>query len=99
MAVLRGDMVCDGCDGYFDGDPLAQLFETNTLANTLQNPNSRHMVANFWLCGECSPSYPGGAKEFFSSDVWDDFPVCSRCDYQDVDEWGHVCDYCEDDII
>ena len=99
MARLRGSLVCDSCDTYFDGDLVAVLGVNDALAATLRNPANRRQVQDFWLCGECAPNYIGGAENWFSEDVWADDPVCDRCSEEYVDEWGHVCDYCEDGII
>jgi hypothetical protein len=96
MARLRGSLVCDGCDAYFDGDLVAVLGVNDALAATLKNPKNRKMVQDFWLCTECAPNYIGGAENWFSADVWADDPVCDECSEEYVDEWGHVCDYCDD---
>lgn len=99
MAMNRGDLACDSCDTWFDGDVVALTGANTALAATLHNPANRKQVRDFWLCGDCAPDYPNGAHDWFSEVVWDDLPVCERCDYADVDEWGHVCDDCEDGII
>jgi hypothetical protein len=62
----------------------------------LIDPAKVRELTFFWLCGDCSPEYPAGAKDFFVSDYFVvETPYCSECEIEDVSEWGQTCGLCE----
>ena len=97
MAISRyGNFECDSCSTAFDGDPIDLIGMNDALASTIRNPEHRKMIANFWLCRDCAPDYAGGVKDFFVASVFEnEEPVCESCEIDFVEEWGHLCDYCD----
>lgn len=87
---------CDGCSVAFDGDPMDRIGINDELAGKVSfDPKKVEEITWFWLCGECEPFYPEGPKDFFIPEYWDNIPVCAECGFDDVEEIGHVCDYCQ----
>lgn len=97
MALVRSEISCDSCGVPNDGDVISTLdFETN-YGNI--KPAHAKELKYFWLCGECKQDYPRGPRSFFVDDFFDTEPYCAECEVEDVENWGHLCDYCmgEDD--
>lgn len=88
------EIECDACGVANDGDPIAFL-----MADTygLTSREKVQTLQDFWLCRECKVHYPAGAKDYFSTDFFDDTPYCEVCEVEEVESHGHVCDYCEDE--
>jgi hypothetical protein len=94
MALSHGDFTCDGCGVWCDLDPVALLGRTPELFG-LTDPAKVKELTYFWLCGDCSPEYPEGAKDFFVADYFvESEPYCSICEVEDVAEQGQTCAYC-----
>ena len=92
MAIQHGDFSCDGCGSWFDGDPVSLLSRTPALSG-ITSPAKVRELTYFWLCGDCSPEYPNGAKDFFVADYFtaEEEPYCSDCEVEPVSEWGLSC--------
>lgn len=90
---------CDGCNVPNDGDVFEQYDALEGLAGSYGNikPENRRELMLFWLCGECREYYPNGARDFFVADFFDTEPYCAECEVDEVEEWGHLCDYCMED--
>lgn len=91
------DIECDGCGTANDGDPINFI---GIMANTygIKNPAKIKELQHFWLCRDCAEGYPNGAKDFFIPEYFEDIPVCASCEDDEVDEWGHLCDYCDEQV-
>jgi len=90
MAKVRGEINCDGCSGYFDGDLADLLAKTNT--HGLTDPVKVRELTYFWLCAECAVHYPNGAKDFFVKDYFEiEEPYCVDCEIEPVLTWGNSC--------
>lgn len=87
---------CDSCAVVNDGhhDPSGYVYLGEDI-----KPENRALLLHFWLCPECKPEFPAGPKDFFSPDFFESEPYCDRCEVEPVENWGHVCDYCEDGEI
>ena len=95
MALQHGDFSCDSCGSWFDGDPVSLLGRTPELFG-LEDPAKVKELTYFWLCGDCSPEYPNGARDYFVADYFDkEDPYCSGCEIEPVLEWGKTCAYCD----
>ena len=91
-----GDLSCDGCSLFFDGDPIS------TISAIGQNPTYGVTDAKkfdelsfFWLCGDCAEAYPNGAKDFFVPEYFTDIPMCAECGDEEVESKGYLCDDCD----
>jgi hypothetical protein len=62
----------------------------------LTDPAKVRELTYFWLCGDCSPDYPNGAKDFFVADYFEIVPLCARGCGEEVESENYVCDHCED---
>jgi len=98
MALTHGDFTCDSCGSWCDLDPVALLGKTPELYG-LTDPAKVQELTYFWLCGDCSPDYPNGAKDFFTEDYFEIVPLCARGCGEEVESENYVCDYCEDGEI
>lgn len=87
---------CDGCGAPNDGHYEPGKYDS--LASTM-NPKNAKELQWFWLCGDCGPDYDYDPKKFYVADFFENEPYCERCEEEPVENWGHVCDYCEDGII
>lgn len=85
---------CDSCFIVNDSESLGAI-----AIDTSLSPANRMALACFWLCPECKPEFPNGAKDFFTAEFFETDPYCERCEMEPVENWGHVCDYCEDGVI
>lgn len=95
MALTHGDYNCDSCGTWCDLDPVALLGRTPELYG-LEDPTKVLELTHFWLCGDCSPDYPNGAKDFFTEDYFEiEEPYCSSCEIEPVLAWGNSCAYCD----
>jgi hypothetical protein len=95
VALQHGDLACDGCGVWCDLDPVALLGRTPELYG-LTDPAKVRELTYFWLCRDCSPEYPDGARDFFVESYFvADEPYCSECEVESVPEWGQTCGYCE----
>jgi hypothetical protein len=95
MAITQySDINCDGCSSWFDGDPI-NLIGTNPLYGVTDSVKVVELTY-FWLCGDCAPEYPNGAKDFFVADYFEDIPMCDNCGDEEVESKGHFCDYCNE---
>ena len=96
MSYNRGSIECDGCstpnDSHFE--PGAHT----ALAVGLKPANQKELNF-FWLCGDCGPDYNYDPREFYTAEFFDTEPYCDRCEYEPVENWGHVCPDCEDGVI
>lgn len=93
MALSHGDFTCDGCGVWCDLDPVALVGQADTYGVT--DPVKVRELTYFWLCGDCSPEYPAGAKDFFVESYFvPEIPYCVECESEDVPEWGQTCSYC-----
>jgi hypothetical protein len=97
MAKVRGEINCDSCSGYFDGDLADLLAKTNT--HGLTDPAKIRELTYFWLCAECAVHYPNGAKDFFVKDYFEIVPLCARGCGEEVESENYVCEDCEDGVI
>ena len=106
MITIYGDIQCDSCSNYFDGDPLA-LVETNaTIPEGIKDPEKARELTWFWLCGECKEGYPNGATDFFIKEYFteDSFYLCNHCnefipeDVRDAFDDTEVCLTCSPPI-
>jgi len=97
MAKVNGEINCDGCSGYFDGDFAELLSKVDTHGVT--DPEKIKELTYFWLCAECAVHYPNGAKDFFVADYFEIVPLCARGCGEEVESENYVCDYCEDGVI
>jgi hypothetical protein len=70
MAIYKGDFSCDSCDEWFDGDPINLIGKTPNLYG-VTDPEKVRELTYFWLCAECKPHYPNGAKDFFVADYFE----------------------------
>ncbi len=66
MAIYHGDINCDSCGAWFDGDPIRILGRTPEFFG-LTNPEKLRELTYFWLCPDCKTEYPNGPKDFFSA--------------------------------
>ena len=89
------DPTCDSCSVYYDGDPLTLLEVNNPVPDTVRDISKIRTLINFWLCGDCAPEYPNGAKDFFVPEYFEDIPKCANCGDEEVESKGHFCDYCD----
>jgi hypothetical protein len=95
MALTHGDYNCDSCGTWCDLDPVALLGRTPELYG-LEDPAKVQELIYFWLCGDCSPDYPNGAKDFFTEDYFEiEEPYCSSCEIEPVLAWGNSCGSCD----
>ena len=91
-----GDLVCDGCWLFFDGDAISTIGaigQNKTYGVT--DAKKFDELSFFWLCGDCAPEYPNGAKDFFVPEYFEDIPKCAECGDEEVESKGHLCDYCD----
>jgi len=95
MAKRYGSVECDGCGVPNDGDPFAQNIGEDFPGI---KPENRRELMHFWLCGECRPEYPAGAKDFYIEEFFETDPYCSDCEVEPVDAWGRDCAYCADEL-
>lgn len=93
MARSRWEIVCDGCDTPNDGDVINMLGMSAEKHGRIK-PENLKQLQYFWLCRECKEDYPNGARDFFVADFFDEQPYCEECEVDEVEEWGHKCDYC-----
>lgn len=87
-----GDLNCDGCSVYFDGDPIELI--TSTKLYGVTDPKKVAELTFFWLCGDCAEGYPNGAKDFFIPEYFEEIPMCENCEDEEVEQKGYFCDYC-----
>jgi hypothetical protein len=75
------DPTCDSCSVYYDGDPLTLLDTNNPVPDTVRDISKIRTLINFWLCGDCAPEYPNGAKDFFVDSYFteDELYLCIYC--------------------
>lgn len=92
MARQYGGITCDSCDVPNDGDIFAQ-----NIGETFPGirPKNQRELAFFWLCGECKPEYPRGARSFYIEEFFDTEPYCDDCEVEEVSAWGKVCGWCD----
>ncbi len=93
MARVRGELNCDGCSAYFDGDLADLLAKADT--HGLTDPDKIRELTYFWLCAECAVHYPNGAKDFFVADYFEIVDLCVGGCGEEVESAGYACDYCE----
>lgn len=89
---------CDSC--FITNDTISEHDPNEYLDLGVDlKPEYRRQLMYFWLCPDCKPEFPNGPKDFFSEDFFEAEPFCERCEVEPVENWGHVCDYCEDGEI
>lgn len=93
MAKFRGEFACDSCSVACDADPI-DLIGREEIPSGLSSDKVDELTY-FWLCADCAPDYPKGARDFFIEDYFEVVPLCAECGDEEVEAEGHFCDYCD----
>jgi phage terminase large subunit GpA-like protein len=106
MISRYGEIQCDSCSVFHDGDPFALVEINASIPEGIKDPAKARELTYFWLCRDCKEGYPNGATDFFIKEYFteDSFYLCTHCnefipeDVRDAYDDTEVCLTCSPPI-